>query len=176
MRLESLRELFLLELQDLYSAEKQLTRMLPKIEKAATDPELKAAIRNHQKETKQQVQRLDHIFSKLDEPAKTHRCKAMAGLLREAKGLLKMHSDPEVLDAGLISALQRIEHYEIAGYGTARTYAEKLGEQAAAELLQETLNEEGDTDKKLTKLAEGHINADAMSPAEEEVAAAHSQV
>ena len=164
MKLDSLHKLFVHELKDLYSAEKQIVRAFPKFIRAVSNDDLKQAMQGHQKESRQQVQRLEHIFSKLEFSPGGHRCKAMAGLLREAKSLLKEDDiEPEVLDAGMIAAMQRVEHYEIAAYGTARAYAEKLGQTAAAELLQETLEEESATDEKLTRLAEDHINADAMA-------------
>ena len=163
MKIDSLRKLYVHELKDLHSAEKQLIRALPQFVKAAQDPELKEALSEHLKETKLQRKRLEHIFLKMEFEPGGHRCKGMAGLLREGKEILKAEIEEDVLDAAIISACQRVEHYEIAGYGTARTFAEKLGEQAAADLLQETLEEEAGADQKLTQLAERRINLEAMA-------------
>lgn len=162
MKLDNLRKLFIHELKDLYSAEKQLTRAMPALIRQAHNPELRDALQEHLKETRQQIRRLEHLFTKLEFEPGGHRCKAMAGLLREAKSVLQEDIEPEVLDAALIAAVQRIEHYEIAGYGTARSFADKLGEHAAAELLQESLNEEGHADQSLTRLAERSINFEAL--------------
>lgn len=162
VKIDSLRKLFVHELKDLYSAERQLTRSLPGVIRHVNDKQLRDTMQEHLKETKNQIRRLEHIFTKLEFEPGGHRCKAMAGLLREAKNLLKEDIEPEVLDAGLIGAIQRIEHYEIAGYGTARSFAEKLGEQAAADLLQESLNEEAGADQKLSRMAERSINFEAL--------------
>ena len=162
MESESLKELYIEELKDLYSAENQLLKALPKMAKKASSPELQQAFQKHTKETEGQIQRLEKIFEKLDEKPKGKKCKAMEGLVEEAQDMMSEHDDPEVLDAGLIAAAQRVEHYEIAGYGTVRTYARLLGDEQAAKLLQQTLDEEGKTDKILTELAESSINVDAM--------------
>jgi ferritin-like metal-binding protein YciE len=161
MKLKTLKDLYIEELRDLYSAESQITRALPKMAKAATNPKLKAAFEHHLEQTKGQITRLETIFKTLGEKATGKTCKAMEGLVAEGEELIKEKPDPQVLDAGLISAAQRVEHYEIAGYGSVRTYAETLGETDAARLLQETLDEEGETDKKLTALAESVINVQA---------------
>ena len=156
----SLRDLFVKELSDLYSAEKQITQALPKMAKAATFPELQKAFEKHLDQTKGQIERLDKVFSILGEKPKRVKCKGMEGLLEEGSELLKekAKSEPETIDAGLIGAAQKVEHYEIAAYGTVRTFAETLGEDEAARLLQETLDEEGETDKKLTTLATSVVN------------------
>jgi ferritin-like metal-binding protein YciE len=163
MKLDSLKKLYIEELRDLYSAENQILKALPKMEKAATAPELKEAFRSHLEETKGQVKRLERIFEKLDESPKGKTCKAMEGLVEEGEELLKEKAEPAIRDAGLIAAAQRVEHYEMAGYGTVRTYARLLKETEAEELLQETLDEEGQADKKLNKLAESLINREALA-------------
>ena len=163
MKIDSLTDLLLHELRDLYDAEQQLLEALPLMAKAAFADELKEAFQMHTEETKGQVERLEAIFKTLGVPAKATRCHAMAGLVKEAEELLKeeKNADPSVLDAGLIVAAQKVEHYEIAGYGSARAFAKILGSREAESLLQETLDEEGATDKKLTLLAESLVNLDA---------------
>jgi len=162
MKLDSLKKLYVEELRDLYSAENQLVKALPKMAKAASSPQLRSGFEEHLEQTKGHVNRLEQIFEKLGESPKGKTCKAMEGLVAEGEELLKENADPSVLDAGLISAAQRVEHYEIAGYGTVRTYARLLKDEAAARLLQQTLDEEGETDKKLTRLAESGINVEAV--------------
>ncbi len=166
MKLDSMDALFLHELQDLYSAEKQLIAALPKMANGASSPELKEAFETHLEQTKGHVERLDTIFKDLQLSAGRHKCKAMEGLIEEGSGLLKEEADPAILDAALIGAAQRVEHYKIAGYGTARTFAEALGHTEAAELLQETLDEEKDTDLSLTELAISSVNVKAQNDAE----------
>ena len=161
MELNSLQDLFIHDLKDLYNAEVQLTKALPKMAKAATEPALKQAFQTHLVETEEQIERLEQIFEELDESPKGKKCKAMEGLIEEGKELMEEDAEPEVLDAGLIGAAQKVEHYEIAGYGTVRTYAEMLGNDQAARLLQQTLDEEGMTDKKLNALAMQCINVEA---------------
>jgi len=163
MELETLQDLLIDELKDLYHAEGQLTKALPKMVKAATNAELKKAFEVHLEETKAQIERLEDVFKLLDEPAKGKMCHAMKGLIEEATELMGEDADEDVMDAGLIACAQRIEHYEIAGYGTVRTYAKSLGHSDVSKLLQQTLDEEGATDKKLSKLAESTINVNAMS-------------
>ncbi|MGE3180543.1 MAG: ferritin-like domain-containing protein [Phycisphaerae bacterium] len=158
MKLDSLKKLYVHELKDLYSAENQILAALPSMASAAKDAGLQKAFKDHQAETKQHVLRLEQIFKSLEFQPGGHHCKGMEGLLAEGKDMLKSDIDDDVRDAGLIAAAQRVEHYEIAGYGVARTYAEKLGDFEAADLLQETLNEEGATDQKLSRLAERRIN------------------
>jgi ferritin-like metal-binding protein YciE len=163
MKLDSLKNLYIEELRDLYSAEDQILKALPKMAKAATSKELQHAFNEHLAQTKGQVERLDKIFTTLNKSPKGKTCKAMEGLVKEGEELLGEKAEPEILDAGLIAAAQRVEHYEMAGYGTVRTYARLLNESEAARLLQETLDEEGETDKKLSLLAESLINREALS-------------
>jgi ferritin-like metal-binding protein YciE len=129
---------------------------------ACNSPELKNAFREHLNQTKQHVDRLEQIFKKLGESPKGETCEGMKGLLKEGEAMMKMKGEPEVIDAGLIAAAQRVEHYEIAGYGTVRTYAELIGEADAVRLLERTLQEEEEADEKLTEIAESHINQDAL--------------
>ena len=161
MEMNSLQDLLIHDLKDLYNAEIQLTKALPKMAKAASDPNLKQAFQTHFAETEQHVQRLEQILQELDESPEGKKCKAMEGLIEEGKDLIDEDAEPEVMDAGLIGAAQKVEHYEIAGYGTVRTYAQMLGNDQAARLLQQTLDEEGATNKKLTELAMECINAEA---------------
>src|SRR6266850_4029709 len=161
MKLDTLQKLYIEELRDLYSAENQLLKALPKMAKGASSPELKQAFEDHLEQTKEHVERLDEIFKGLDEKPTGKTCKAMKGLIEEGGEILEEEGDPSVIDAALIGAAQRVEHYEIAAYGTVRTFARLLGEEDAAELLQETLDEEGETDKLLTELAETVVNVEA---------------
>ncbi|HWQ14016.1 MAG TPA: ferritin-like domain-containing protein [Roseiflexaceae bacterium] len=161
MKLANLRDLFAQELMDLYDAEQQILKGLSKLSKAATAPELKMAFEEHHTQTENHVKRLEQVFQQIGHPAKSKTCKAMQGLMAEGEELMKEQADPAVRDAGLIAAAQRVEHYEIAVYGTARTYANMLGQHQAAQLLQQTLDEEGMTDKKLTQLAERVVNIEA---------------
>ena len=169
MNLDSLSELFIEELKDVYDAEKQLLKEMPKIGRAASSDQLREAFEFHAEQTKGQVNRLEKIFAKLDMKPTGKSCEGMKGILAEAQQLLKEEpkADPSVLDAALIAAAQRVEHYEIASYGTLRTYARTLGAEDAAKLLQETLDEETQTDQKLTMMAEGMINLDAVEADEE---------
>lgn len=164
MKLATLHDLYVAELKDLFSAEHQLLKALPKMAKAASSQELTQAFTNHLDETKGQIERLERIFKKLDVSPKGKACQAMEGLLKEGKELLSEDADPLVMDAALIAAAQRVEHYEMAGYGCVRTFARLLGYEQAADLLQQTLDEEGAADKHLTKLAETIINAEAVAP------------
>ena len=156
-----LEELLVDELKDLYSAENQLVKALPKMAKASSSPELRRAIERHLEETKRQVERLDQIGQALDIRLTGKKCKGMEGLIEEGKEIVEEDFDENAIDAGIIGAAQKVEHYEIAAYGTARTHAEMLGYTKAAKLLQQTLDEEGATDKKLTQLAESIINVEA---------------
>jgi ferritin-like metal-binding protein YciE len=167
MNQDGFYKLYIEELKDLYSAETQLTKALPKMAKAASSDELRQAMEKHLAETEGHVKRLEQIFEKLERSPRGKRCKGMAGLIEEGSELLKEKGEmeAEVLDAGLIAAAQRVEHYEIAAYGTARTFAQRLGHQEAAQLLQQTLDEEYATDRKLTALAEGGINQEAQAQA-----------
>jgi ferritin-like metal-binding protein YciE len=168
MEMESLRELYIDELKDLYSAEKQLVKALPKMAKNASNPELKEAFTNHLQETEGHVERLEQIFEMLGERAGGKKCKGMEGLIEEAKELLEEDATEEVLDAGMISKAQHVEHYEMAGYGTVRTYAQQLGLDDQADLLQQTLDEEGKANDLLTQIAESSVNLEAEESSEEE--------
>jgi ferritin-like metal-binding protein YciE len=161
VELNSLQALYVDELKDLYSAEKQIIKALPKMIKAASHEQLAATFGEHLRVTERQVERLERIFADLEESPRGKKCIGMEGLIEEAQELLKEKPDPDVLDAGLIAKAQHVEHYEIAGYGTVRTYAEQLGFTRHAELLQQTLDEEGEADKRLSALAENSINIDA---------------
>jgi len=161
MELESLRALYVDELKDLYSAEGQILKALPRMIKAASNRQLRQALTEHERVTRRQVKRLERIFKDLDESPRGKKCHGMEGLLEEGKELIAEKPDPEVLDAGLISKAQHVEHYEIAGYGTVRAWAQQLGYDEHAELLQATLDEEGEADKRLTQLAESSINVEA---------------
>ncbi|VTS00542.1 Uncharacterized protein OS=Pirellula staleyi (strain ATCC 27377 / DSM 6068 / ICPB 4128) GN=Psta_0826 PE=4 SV=1: DUF892 [Gemmata massiliana] len=161
MSLNSLHDLYVEELKDLYSAENQLLKALPRMAKAATAPELKAAFTEHLTVTQKQVERLDQIFEELGVSPKGKKCKAMEGLIEEGKEIMQEDGEDSVIDAALIAAAQRVEHYEMAGYGCVRTFANLLGYEDAVTLLQETLDEEGEADKKLTELAETVINVEA---------------
>jgi ferritin-like metal-binding protein YciE len=168
MALDSLHDLYVDELKDLYNAENQLLKALPRMAKAATAPELKAAFTEHLQVTRTQVERLDRIFTELGVKATGKKCKAMEGLVAEGKEVMEEDGDPSVIDAALIASAQRVEHYEMAGYGCVRTFATLLGYEDAAALLQETLDEEGEADKKLTALAETVINVEAAEGEDEE--------
>ena len=157
-----LEELLVDELKDLYSAENQIIKALPRMAKATSAPELKRAFERHLEETRRQVERLNQIGDALEIKLTGKKCKGMEGLLEEGKEVMEEDLDENALDAGLIGAAQKVEHYEIAAYGTARTHAEMLGYSKVARLLQQTLNEEGATDKKLTQLAESIINVEAV--------------
>lgn len=161
VELNSLEDLFVNQLEDLYDAEKRLTEALPKMADAANSRELKQAFQSHLVETQQQVTRLEQIFGQLGKQPERETCQAMKGLISEGEEMIKASGDADVKDAALIAAAQRVEHYEMAGYGTARTIAQRLGHNDAARLLQVTLNEEGNADKKLTAIAEQSVNLQA---------------
>ena len=163
MALDTLHDLYVEELRDLYNAENQLLKALPRMAKAASSPDLKAAFTEHLEVTRGQVERLETIFEALGAKAKGKKCKAMEGLVEEGKEVLEEAGSPSVIDAALIAAAQRVEHYEMAGYGCVRTFARLLGRTDHAKLLQQTLDEEGAADKKLTALAESVINVEAES-------------
>lgn len=167
MEMETLRDLYVEELKDLYSAENQILKALPRMIKAATHPKLKKAFAKHEKQTVQQVKRLERICRELGESPKGKKCVGMEGLLQEGKDLIKEKPAKDVLDAGLITAAQHVEHYEMAGYGTCRTWARLLGYEGQAELLQRTLDEEQQTDLDLTTLAVASINLEAAISDEE---------
>jgi ferritin-like metal-binding protein YciE len=163
MKLESLENLFVHELKDLLSAEKQLVKALPKMAKGAASETLRTAIEEHLEQTKGQVERLEQVFAMVDKAPRAEHCKAMEGLISEGDELLQEDGEASVKDAALIAAAQKVEHYEISGYGTARTLAELLGLDQAVELLQQTLDEEKETDLKLTKLAMSEVNPQAQA-------------
>ncbi|MGI8497858.1 MAG: ferritin-like domain-containing protein [Gemmatimonadaceae bacterium] len=164
VEMETLRDLYIEELKDLYSAESQILKALPKMIKKATNRELKKAFTDHERVTKEHARRLERICRELGERASGKKCKGMEGVIGDGKELMEEDAEPEVMDAGLISAAQHVEHYEIAGYGTVRTYARELGYDDQANLLQRTLDEEKDADMLLTRLAEGSINLQAEHP------------
>jgi ferritin-like metal-binding protein YciE len=161
MEMQTLQDLYVEQLKDLYSAEHQILKALPRMIKAASHPELKRAFTTHEQETREQVKRIEHICEELGVSPRGKKCAGMEGLLAEGSELIKENPDEDVLDAGLISAAQHVEHYEMAGYGTVRTWARLLGYDNQAELLQTTLNEEKQTDLDLTVLAESSINVAA---------------
>jgi len=161
MEHQALKELYIDELKDIYNAENQLVKALPKMAKAANSEELRTGFEEHLEQTRGHVQRLEQIFKELGEKPSGKKCKGMEGLVAEGQEMMGEDFDDEVMDAALISAAQRVEHYEIAAYGTVRTYAELLGEDAAVQLLEQTLEEEKETDQKLTDLA-SEINVRAM--------------
>jgi ferritin-like metal-binding protein YciE len=164
MKLESLKELFVEELKDLYSAENQILKALPKMIKKTSSSELKRGFEEHLEQTRGHVERLEKIFQQLDESPKGKKCKGMEGIITDGAELMEEDAEPEVMDAGLIAAAQRVEHYEIAGYGCVRTYARLLGHSSFVQLLETTLNEEKETDTKLTRLAE-NVNVEAKEAA-----------
>jgi ferritin-like metal-binding protein YciE len=174
-KLESLEDLYLHELKDVYSAEKQITKALPKLVKAAGSEELKNTFREHLKETENQVQRLDKILQRLGKTSTGPKCKGMEGLLMEGDDFIKEEAFPEVLDAGIIVAAQKVEHYEIAAYGSLCTFAELLGYDEDLQLLKETIAEEEEADRKLTELAESQINGEAQSGGDYEVEESRSR-
>ena len=157
-----LEELLIDELKDLYNAENQIIKALPKMAKAASSPELRRAFERHLEETRGHVERLDQIGEELESKMTGKKCHGMEGLIEEGKEIMTEDLEENALDAGLIGAAQKVEHYEIAAYGTARAHAERLGYTKIARLLQQTLNEEGATDKKLTQLAESIVNYEAV--------------
>lgn len=162
MKIETLRELLVDELQDLHSAEQQITKALPKIVKASHDPSLRQAFEHHLEETKNHVTRIEQILHSMNEKPKGKTCEGMKGLLKEGEDRISGGGEAEVLDAGIISCAQRVEHYEIAAYGSARTYAELLGNQEAVRLLSETLGEEKAADTKLNQIART-VNVEAKA-------------
>ena len=161
LKLNSLRDLLLEELRDLYNAEQQLVDALPKMADAAKAPDLKSAFNHHLEQTKQHASRLERVFAGIKEKPSGETCEAMKGLIKEGELVIKAEGAADVRDAGLIGAAQRVEHYEMAGYGTARTLARRLGENEIASVLQQTLDEESEADKKLTAIAESHVNVGA---------------
>ena len=162
MKSASLRDLFVIELSDLYDAESQLIKALPKLAKASASESLRGAFEEHLEKTKEHATRLERIFADMDMPAKREKCKGMQGIVSEGNDFLKRKLSPDVQDAGIIAAAQRAEHYEIASYGCARTFAELLQNREAVDLLEQTLQEEKDADEKLTELAQ-QINVEAQT-------------
>ena len=162
MKTKGFQDLFELELKDLYSAENQIIKALPKMAKAANSPDLRRAFERHLEETRNHVERLDQIGEELEAKMTGKKCHGMEGLIEEGKEIMSEDLEEDTLDAGLIGAAQKVEHYEIAAYGTARAHANLLGLNKIARLLQQTLDEEGNTDKKLTQLAESIINVEAV--------------
>ena len=174
MEMNRLKHLYIEELKDLYSAETQLVEALPKMANAASSDDLRAGFEEHLGQTKEHVSRLEKILKALGKSAKGKKCKGMEGLIKEGSEMIAEDPAPEELDAGLISAAQRVEHYEIAGYGCVSTYAKLLGEDEAASLLRRTLQEEKETDEKLTQLA-GSINLEAVESVESEEGSGRSR-
>ena len=161
MELDTLKDPYIRELKDLFSAEQQLVKALPKMAKAASNKELATGFQQHLEQTKEHAQRLQQILSSHKQTTRGPKCKGMEGIVTEGAEMIEEEADIEVKDAGLIAAAQRVEHYEMAGYGTARAYAELVGDSEGANLLQTTLEEERQTDQKLTKLAKSAINVAA---------------
>jgi ferritin-like metal-binding protein YciE len=168
MQIDNLEKLFIDMLKDTYNAEKQIIRALPRMAKAATNDELRDAFTAHLRQTEKQVERLEKVFKEVGKPAQGKRCAGMEGLLEEGKELFEGDVDDEVLDAGMIAAAQKVEHYEISAYGTLKTYAQLLGHDQAVRLLEETLNEEKEADRLLTKIAERTLNVEAMQGGDRE--------
>ena len=163
MKIATLMDLYIDQLQDVFSAEKQLTKALPKMAKAADDPELKTAFQDHLRVTEKQLERVAKILASLDKSPGRKKCEAMAGLIKEGSEMVNGDADEEVRDAGLIVAAQKIEHYEIAAYGCLRTFANVLGRPSDAKALEQTLDEEKDADVTLTRLAMNCINTEAVA-------------
>lgn len=161
-KMSTLEDLYTDMLKDLYSAEKQLVKALPKMAKNAESPDLQKAFQEHLKQTEGQVERIERIFTEMGGSPRGKKCVGMEGLIEEGNEIMKEDAEPDVMDAGLIAAAQKVEHYEIAGYGTARAWAERLGYDKAARLLQETLDEESMANEKLTQIAESHVNMEAQ--------------
>lgn len=168
MQMDSFDKLYVDQLRDMYNAEKQLTKALPKMAKAASNRELRSAIEEHLEVTKRQVERLEEVFRGLGRPATGKTCKGMAGVIEEGQEILEEDLEPDVMDAAIIAAAQKVEHYEIASYGTLRTFAETKGDTKSARILQEILEEEKEADRRLTEIAESSVNVSAESAEEEE--------
>jgi ferritin-like metal-binding protein YciE len=163
MELNTIKDLYIHELKDLYSAEKQLLKAIPKMAKAATNQELGDGFREHLEQTKKHVERLERVLGAHGHSTRGPKCRGMEGIVAEGAEMIEEEGDAEVKDAGLIAAAQRVEHYEMAGYGTARTYAELLKDQEGAKLLSQTFEEEKQTDEKLSELAKSTINVKAAA-------------
>jgi ferritin-like metal-binding protein YciE len=164
-KVKNLEQLFVHQLKDLYSAENQLIKALPKMANAASSKDLRTGFERHLEQTKKQAERIEQIFDKndLEGSPRGKKCVGMEGLIKEGEEVIKEDMEPDVRDAGLIAAAQKVEHYEISAYGTARTFANTLGYKDAARLLQQTLDEESQVNEKLTKMAESHINPSAAT-------------
>ena len=162
MKLQTLKTLYIDELRDLYNAENQLVKALPKMAKAASSEELQDAFEKHLEQTKSHVDRLEEVFEEIGEKPKGKTCKAMKGLIDEGSEILKEDGEESVIDAGIIVAAQKVEHYEIASYGSVRTFAQLLGKDRSADLLQRTLDEESEANEVLNKLAEDIVNPEAL--------------
>jgi len=160
-KMRTLEDLYIDLLKDLYSAEKQLTKALPKMAKNAEASDLKKAFQDHLKQTERQAERIERIFADLDGSPRGKKCVGMEGLVEEGNEVMKEAAEPDAMDAGLIAAAQKVEHYEIAGYGTARAWARHLGYHEAARLLEQTLEEESMANELLTRIAESHVNMEA---------------
>ena len=161
MKIESLHELYIKELNDLYDAENQIIKALPKMIEASNSDQLRLALSEHLEQTRNQVARLEQVFRLHNEEAEGEKCDGMAGIIDEGKDIIKHDENPDVRDAGIIAAAQRVEHYEMAAYGTVRTWAQQMGHTQAAALLQQTLDEEGEADKRLTQIAMS-LNVEAV--------------
>lgn len=161
-KMQTLEDLYVDLLKDLYSAEKQVMKALPKMAKNASSRDLQKAFQDHLRQTERQVERIERIFVEMGGSPRGKKCVGMEGLVEEGNEIMKEDAEPEVLDAGLIAAAQKVEHYEIASYGTARAWAQRLGYDKAARLLQETLDEESMANEKLTQIAESHVNMEAQ--------------
>ena len=162
MKLDTLEKLYVEELRDIYNAENQLLKALPKMAKGASSPDLKSGFEKHFRQTETHVERLEQVFAELDESPKGKTCHGMKGLIEEGSEILKEEGEESVLDAGIIVAAQKVEHYEMAAYGSVRTFARLLGQEKAAELLQSTLDEESETNESLNQLAENMVNPEAL--------------
>jgi ferritin-like metal-binding protein YciE len=167
MKLRSLEDLFIEQLKDIYYAERHILKALPKMAKKASNTELADAFEEHLQETETHIDRLERVFEIIDRKPQAKKCEAMDGLIKEGKELMKEDAGASVIDAGMIVAAQKVEHYEIAAYGSLRTFAEKLGYEEAADILQETLDEESAADEKLTEIAESSVNEEALEEAGE---------
>lgn len=162
MKLKSLQDLYVAELKDLYSAEHQITKALPKMIKSTSSPDLRDALSSHLEETQEHVRRLEQVFEHLNTSPGRKKCKGMEGLIEEGQELMTELEGSDAADAGVVAAAQKVEHYEMASYGTARAYARLLGHEESAELLGQTLEEEKMADEKLSQIAESHINMEAI--------------
>ncbi len=161
-KMQTLEDMYMDLLKDLYSAEKQLVKALPKMAKSANASDLQRAFQEHLKQTEGHVERIERIFADMEGSPRGKKCVGMQGLIEEGSEVMKEDAEPDVMDAGLIAAAQKVEHYEIAGYGTARAWAQELGYHDAARMLQDTLDEESMANEKLTRIAEGHVNVNAQ--------------